>query len=149
MEKWRAFPFVLQRRIFFTLLTGAGSVVVSTVICIISQDRILLGLSGLIFFCCLLRSKSLWTSASQNRYEVIKGTCTGITAPKLGKYRKIELIDEHGTEITLLLSKEIKVKIGTQYCFYFQNDHRFPTGNEYLDASLSTNSFLGCEESRE
>lgn len=55
------------------------------------------------------------------------------------------LIDSHGIEITLLLSKSALLKIGEPYRFYFQKGSRPVVGNDYLDAALSTNSFLGYE----
>ena len=51
-----------------------------------------------------------------------------------------------GMEITLLLSKSARLKIGSPYRFYFQKGARPAVGNEYLDAALSTNNFLGYEE---
>ena len=61
------------------------------------------------------------------------------------QYRKIQLIDEQGAERTLLLSKSAKFQIGSRYRFYFQSSSRPTVGNDYLDAALSTNSFLGYE----
>ena len=58
---------------------------------------------------------------------------------------KIQLIDEQGSERTLLLSKTAKFQIGARYRFYFQKGSRPAVGNDYLDAALSTNSFLGYE----
>ena len=37
------------------------------------------------------------------------------------------------------------LKIGEPYRFYFQKGSRPVVGNDYLDAALSTNSFLGYE----
>ena len=50
------------------------------------------------------------------------------------------------THLTLLLSKSARLKIGAPYRFYFQKGARPAVGNEYLDAALSTNNFLGYEE---
>ena len=55
------------------------------------------------------------------------------------------VIDSHGIEVTLLLSKSALLKIGEPYRFYFQKGARPAVGNDYLDAALSTNSFLGYE----
>ena len=67
------------------------------------------------------------------------------STPMLRRYRKVHLIDSHGVEITLLLSKSARLKIGEPYRFYFQKGARPTVGNDYLDAALSTNSFLGYE----
>lgn len=45
----------------------------------------------------------------------------------------------------MLLSKTAKFQIGARYRFYFQKGSRPAVGNDYLDAALSTNSFLGYE----
>lgn len=90
-------------------------------------------------------SRDLATATHKN-YEVVEGICAGISTPMLRRYRKVHLIDSHGTEITLLLSKSARLKIGSPYRFYFQKGARPAVGNEYLDAALSTNNFLGYEE---
>lgn len=74
-----------------------------------------------------------------------EGICAGISTPMFRRYRKVHLIDSHGIEITLLLSKSALLKIGEPYRFYFQKGSRPVVGNDYLDAALSTNSFLGYE----
>lgn len=146
MEKWNDCPFILQRKICFTFLSGVGSFAASFVIYIISADRILLGLGGIIFVFCLFRSVALWRIISQNAYEMITGVCVSVKTLPLQKYRRIRVIDENGAEITLLLNKQTKVKIGIRYRFYFQNCRLPVLGNEYLNASLSTDDFLGYEE---
>ncbi len=62
------------------------------------------------------------------------------------RYRKIHLLDGNGAEFTLLLDRNARFHIGTPYRFYFQKNARPLVGNPYLDASLSTNTFLGYEE---
>ena len=41
---------------------------------------------------------------------------------------KIQLIDEQGSERTLLLSKTAKFQIGARYRFYFQKEAGLPSG---------------------
>lgn len=86
-----------------------------------------------------------------HRHEVCTSRCPGVFRD-LGQgtgtysnYRKIQLIDGQGAERTLLLSKSAKFQIGARYRFYFQTGSRPVVGNDYLDAALSTNSFLGYE----
>ena len=64
----------------------------------------------------------------------------------LHRYRKVQLMDDQGAETTLLLSKASRFRIGSRYRFYFQAGSRPAVGNNYLDAALSTNRFLGYEE---
>ena len=64
----------------------------------------------------------------------------------LRRYRKIYLTDEQGAERTLLINKSAKFQMGACYRFYFQKSSQPIIGNDYLDAALSSNSFLGYEE---
>ena len=70
---------------------------------------------------------------------------TSRSAHAAGCAAHIQLIDEQGAERTLLLSKSAKFQIGARYRFYFQSSNHPTVGNDYLDAALSTNSFLGYE----
>ncbi|TCL54338.1 hypothetical protein [Allofournierella massiliensis] len=144
-NQWSQMPFVLRRKILLTYLAGIASIAVSLVIFIATADRILLALGGIIFVASLVLGKSLWSIAARGQYEVVEGICTGVSTPMLRRYRKIQLMDELGTERTLLLSKTAKFQIGARYRFYFQKGSRPAIGNDYLDATLSTNSFLGYE----
>ena len=143
--QWSQFPFVLRRKILLTYLAGIASIAVSLVIFIATADHILLALGGIIFVASLVLGKSLWSIAARGQYEVVEGICTGVSTPMLRRYRKIQLMDELGTERTLLLSKTAKFQIGARYRFYFQKGSRPAIGNDYLDATLSTNNFLGYE----
>lgn len=144
-NQWSQFPFVLRRKILLTFLAGIASIAVSLVIFTVTADRILLVLGGLIFAASLVLGSSLWRTAARGQYEVVEGICAGVSSPMLRRYRKIQLIDEQGAERTLLLSKTAKFQIGARYRFYFQKGSRPAVGNDYLDAALSTNSFLGYE----
>lgn len=144
-NQWSQMPFVLRRKILLTYLAGIASIAVSLVIFIATADRILLALGGIIFVASLVLGKSLWSIAARGQYEVVEGICTGVSTPMLRRYRKIQLMDELGAERTLLLSKTAKFQIGARYRFYFQKGSRPAIGNDYLDAALSTNNFLGYE----
>ena len=144
-NQWSQLPFVLRRKILLTYLAGIASIAVSLVIFIATADHILLALGGIIFVASLVLGKSLWSIAARGQYEVVEGICTGVSTPMLRRYRKIHLMDELGTERTLLLSKTAKFQIGARYRFYFQKGSRPAIGNDYLDATLSTNNFLGYE----
>ena len=141
-NQWSRMPFVLRRKILLTYLAGIASIAVSLVIFIATADHILLALGGIIFVASLVLGKSLWSIAARGQYEVVEGICTGVSTPMLRRYRKIQLMDELGTERTLLLSKTAKFQIGARYRFYFQKGSRPAIGNDYLDATLSTNNFL-------
>ena len=144
-NQWSQMPFVLRRKILLTYLAGIASIAGSLVIFIATADHILLALGGIIFVASLVLGKSLRSIAARGQYEVVEGICTGVSTPMLRRYRKIHLMDELGTERTLLLSKTAKFQIGARYRFYFQKGSRPAIGNDYLDATLSTNNFLGYE----
>ena len=145
MKQWTLFPTVLQRKFLLTLLAGIASAGISVIICVATKDHILLALGIVVLCACLISCRGIWTTAAHKNYEVVEGICAGIGTPMLRRYRKVHLIDSHGIEITLLLSKSALLKIGEPYRFYFQKGARPAVGNDYLDAALSTNSFLGYE----
>ena len=144
-NQWSETPFVLRRKILLTFLAGIASIVVSLVIFTVTADHILLVLGGIIFAASLVLGKSLWSTAARGQYEVVEGVCAGVSTPMLRRYHKIQLIDEQGAERTLLLSKTAKFQIGAHYRFYLKKGNRPTVGNDYLDAALSTNSFLGFD----
>ena len=146
MTERKVIPLVLKLRFLVTLLAGVGAAAMSLVIFLIANDRIILVLGGLLFICCVFRSRSIWTLISNDRYEMVEGVCSGVTSHPFRRYRKIHLLDGNGAEFTLLLDRNARFHIGTPYRFYFQKDARPLVGNPYLDASLSTNTFLGYEE---
>lgn len=145
-KQWHQFPFVLQRKILLTVFAGLASLAVSFVIFIATADHILLALGGIIFIASLVLSGSLWSTIARGRYEVVEGVCTGVSTPMLHRYHIVHLVDDQGAEGTLLLSKASRFRIGSRYRFYFQKGSRPTVGNDYLDAALSTNNFLGYEE---
>ena len=100
---------------------------------------------SIIFLASLVLVRSLWSTIARGQYEIVEGVCSSVVSPMMRQYRKIQLIDEQGAERTLLLSKSAKFQIGARYRFYFQSSSHPTVGNDYLDAALSTNSFLGYE----
>ncbi|MCM1214950.1 MAG: hypothetical protein NC331_06525 [Lachnospiraceae bacterium] len=143
MNKWQNSPFVLRAKIFLTLFTGVGSFILAGIVFMVSRDHILLVLSGIIFVCCLFRSIGVLLLLLSGNYETITGTCTAVLQMPLRRYQKITLTDGTGTETTLLLGKQIKIKPDECYHFYFRKSRHPRLGNDYLDASLSTDLFLG------
>ena len=138
-NQWNQFPFVLRRKILLTFLAGLASIALSLIIFIITTDHILLVLGSIIFLASLVLVRSLWSTIARGQYEIVEGVCSSVVSPM------IQLIDEQGAERTLLLSKSAKFQIGARYRFYFQSSNHPTVGNDYLDAALSTNSFLGYE----
>lgn len=147
MEQWLNAPFTLRLKVFLILFMGIGSLFIAAIVFFLSRDRLLLILSSIIFGGCLFRSARLLVVILRGDYETITGICTAVTSLPLRRYRRIELTDRQGTAIILLLGKQIRIKPGVCYCFYFRKSCRPSLGSEYLDASLSTDLFLGCDSS--
>lgn len=139
-------PRVLAQRLLFTLLIGAGCLAVGISYCLYTRDMVFLALSGLVFLFGLLRSLGLWLTIAGRQYEVVEGTCVGISAKAIRRQSKIRIMDENGVETALCLGKRPKVKIGFRYRFYFKSGRRLSLGSEYFDTVLSTEQFLGYEE---
>lgn len=146
MDKWIHSPPLLQRKVLLTLFLGVGSISVAAVMFFLSKDSTLLMLSIFILLGCIFRSIGYLQVILKEDYNVVTGTCTNIIAVPFRRYRKIFLLDEAGNETTLLLGKQQLIKPGASYRFYFQRNGPAPLGNDYLDAMLSTNIFLGYEE---
>lgn len=146
MEQWLHSPPLLQRKVLFTLFLGIGVISIAGVLFYLSKDNTLLLLSIFILLSCIIRSISLFLVIAQNKYDTVIGTCTNIIAVPFRRYQKIIILDDVGNETTLLLGKQYPIKPGASYCFYFQHNGSVPLGNDYLDAMLATNVFLGYEE---
>lgn len=145
MEQWLNAPFTLRLKVFLILLMGISSLLITAMVFFISHDRLLLILSGIIFVCCLFRSTNLLIVILRGDYEIVTGICTAVTSQPFRRYHKIELTDSQGNAVILLLGKQVKIKPGGYYCFYFRKASRPSLGSEYLDASLSTDLFLGYD----
>lgn len=142
----KSVPRVLTQRIFVTVLIGAGFLTVGIAYFLFSRDTVFLVLSSLVFLFSLLRGFGLWRTVAGGQYEVVEGTCVGISAKPLRKQSRIRIMDENGVETALCLGKQSKVKIGFRYRFYFKSGQRMSVGSEYFDTALSTDQFLGFEE---
>ena len=121
MEQWLNAPFTLRMKVFLILFMGIGSLFIAAIVFFLSHDRLLLVLSGIIFGGCLFRSAGLLVVLLRGDYETITGICTAVSSLPLRRYRKIELTDSQGAAIILLLGKQVKIKPGGCYCFYFRS----------------------------
>ena len=140
-----AIPPILFKKIWLTGLIGAGCMLFGTVYFFKTGDRILLVLSLLVFLCCIGKAISILRLAKKQRYEMVEGTCIGITQKPFEKTQIVRLMDNEGIESTLRLPKGCKIKIGGQYRFYFSQQNSSWTGSRYLDMALMADGFLGYE----
>ncbi len=145
MGKWKNAPALLKRKILLTALVGIGCLLVGIAMCVFSKDTMMLFLSLAVCGFSFFKAYTMYRVVAKNEYEIVEGTCIGITPKLLQKFRKIKIADNEGNESTLLLSKQSKIKIGDRYRFYFKNTTRVTLGNEYFDSALSSDCFLGYE----
>lgn len=146
MEQKKTYPRVLTHKVLFTALIGAGCSAVGAAYYLSRRDGTLLLLSGLVFLLCLLRAVGLHRTIAAGKYEVVEGTCIGVSAKPLHRQLRVRMMDADGLETTLSLGRQAKVKIGFRYRFYFKQDQRLTLGNEFLDTALATDQLLGFEE---
>lgn len=138
-------PPPLRQKLFLTVLIGLLCLLVGTAMCLFAGDRIMLFLSGAVCVFSLAKAAVLYHVLAAGKYEVVEGTCVGISPKPLRKFRKIRIMDDEGNESSLLLNKQAKIIIGDRYRFYFKQTQRFTLGSEYFDAATSSDCFLGYE----
>jgi len=145
MNKFKDFPKVLQKRLFFTVLLGAGCFLFGIAYWLFSHDRIFLLLSSAVLVFSLYRGWTLYRLISQEKYEVVEGTCVSVAPKFMRRQYEIRVMDDEGIETSLRLAKQTKVKIGARYHFYFKQGDRAPLGSKFFDSMLTSDLFLGYE----
>ena len=147
MSTIKNFPFPLKRKLFLTIIIGFLCFTIGLVMYFMSKDIMMLFLSSLVFCMSFVKAFFLYRIIAEHKYETVEGTCVSITPKPLRKYRKIKIMDDFGTESSILLGKQTKLKIGFRYRLYFkQMPHKYTLGSEYFDSAFSSDSFLGFEE---
>lgn len=141
-------PRPLLHKILITPLIGAGCLLLGVAMYLSDGDRTLLLLSGVLFLTCLVKGIVYYRIAVRNKYEVVCGTCTRIIPQMFGRLRRIQIMDEDGTETTLQLPKDCRFRIGEQYRLFFTQRTGLPIGPASIRTALTTDSFLGYEVSR-
>jgi hypothetical protein len=139
-------PKALAHKILLTALIGAGCLFVGAAYYIFSKDSITLALSGFVFVFSIVRSAGLYGTVTKQKYEVIEGTCIGVSSKVFRKQLTVKLMVDAGIETSLRLGKQAKIRIGFRYRFYFKEGEHLSLGNEYFDTALSSDHFLGFEE---
>ena len=146
MYKIKNAPEPLRRKLFLTVLLGLLCLLIGVAMFLFSKDTIMLFLSAAVCIFSFSRAWSIYNTVCKQEYEIVEGTCVGITPKPMRKYRKVRIIDDEGNESALLLGKQSKIQIGFRYRFYFKKTQRLTIGNEYFDSALSSDCFLGYEE---
>ena len=146
MDLIKTAPASLQRKLLLTALTGVLFLLVGIAMFLFSKDVIMLALSAAVCVGAFWKALTLFHVIVKEKYEIVEGTCVGISQNPVRKYRKIKIVDDSGNESSLLMGKQDKIKIGYRYRFYFKNTDRLTLGSSYLDTALSSDCFIGFEE---
>jgi len=149
MNELKNFPKALLQKILFTALIGVVCLIVGAAYFIFSKDTITLVLSGFVFVFSIIRSAGLYHTIAKQKYEIVEGTCIGVSSKPFQKQVTVKVMDDAGIESTLRFGKQTKVKIGFRYRFYFKQGQRVSVGSAYFDTALSSDHFLGFDELEE
>ena len=146
MDKIKNAPKPLRRKLFLTAILGFLCLLIGAAMFLFSKDKIMLFLSAAVCILSFCRAWSLFNTICKQEYDVVEGTCVGITLKPMCKYRKVRIMDEEGNESALLIGKQSKIQIGFRYRFNFKKTQRLTIGSEYFDSAMSSDCFLGFEE---
>ena len=138
-------PPVLLRKVFLTGLVGVGCFAVGAGYYLYCRDGTMLLLSGIVLLFSLIRAAGLYRTVTEGKYEVVEGTCVGVSSMPFRRQLRVRIMDADGLETTLCLGKQARVKISFCYRFFFKEEQRPSLGNEFLDTALVTGHFLGFE----
>lgn len=145
MDKLRTAPLPLRRKLLLTALAGAAFFLVGLAAIFFSRDTVTALLSGILAIGLAYKTAELYRLIITEHYTDIDGICIATTQTPLRKYRNVRIIDSQERERTLVLPRQDKIEVGRRYRFYFKSSERILTGSSFLDASLSTDGFLGLE----
>ncbi len=146
MNTQPSFPPVFRRKILFTFILGFAFLLIAGAVFLLSQDHVLLYLSVLLFGASIYKGWQLYRTAVCGSYETVIGLCTGIAELPFRKHKRITLLREDGTEISLLLDKNVRLRLQVPYCFYFRKTAGSCFKQDSLNLLLSTDNLLGYEE---
>lgn len=102
-----------------------------------TNDQIMLIMSLLIGFCCVIRFIQLLKLIRSKSYLALTGTCTKREASLIGTTQQITFQSED-TEYCFNLEKRVKILQGHHYCLYFKDTKQGKV--------VSYQDFLGFEE---
>ena len=144
----KEFPAPLKEKFVSLILMGILLWIVGICVSLIFEDMTMFILSLLACVCCLIKAGMFYLTVSNKEYETVTGTCISVSPILLHKQKKVKIMDNEGNERSLILGKHSKIAIGKEYCFYFKETKRISLGSEYFDSVLSSDCFLGYEESK-
>ena len=109
------------------------------------RDHILLTLSLVLALFTFLRCVSVYRTASSSAYETVKGVCVEVRCQPFRNRQRVQLMSLDSVEHTLMLDKQMRLRIGNQYRFYFTLSAA--SGMDWLPTILYPQDLLlGIEE---
>lgn len=148
-ELMRQWPPVLLRRWVLTVAAGVGFLLVGAAVWLALGDRIMLLLSGAVFLLSLGRAALLFRNFVLGNYVVLDGVCIQITQVPLKKCKKVRLLDAEENELSLLIGRQYKLRVGVRYRIYLQRPDGLALPGAWLPTSLTAGNLLGVEELEE
>lgn len=139
-------PAPLRQRFYLLIALGIAFWIAGICASVIFKDTVMLVLSLLVFVFCFIKAGCHYMTVINSEYETVSGVCVSVSPKLLRRQKKIKITDGDGNERTLLLSKHSRIKTGVRYNFYFKSAKRISLDNDYFDALLSADCFLGYEE---
>lgn len=144
-ELIKQWPPVLLRRWLLTVALGLGFLVVGLAVWLALRDHTFLYLSGVVFLLSLGRAVMLFRCFLLGDYEVLEGVCIQTAQFPLQRYHKVRFMNAEEQEFTLMLGKQQRVQVGSQYRLYLQRGKDLPLPGGWLSASLAAGNLLGME----
>ncbi len=146
MNPQPSFPPVFRQKILFTFILGFAFLLIAGAVFLLSHDQVLLYLSVLLFCASIYKGWQLYRTAVRGSYETVIGICTDIAELPFRKHKRITLLREDETEISLLLDRHAQLRLQIAYCFYFRKTAGSCFKQDSLNLLLSTDNLLGYEE---
>lgn len=145
MKPVKDWPAALRNRWFLYGAAGAGFLLVGLAAFSVLHDRMLLGISGLLALCTLLRCLAFYQMVRADAYEVVEGVCIELGHAGLRKRRKVRLLQEDGNEYAVLLDKRTPLRIGNRYRIFFRCENTSDQALEIFPNFVAEDRFLGLE----
>lgn len=113
-------PVALLRRWLLSAAVGGAFLLAGAAAFFALEDHILLGLSLILALYTFLRCASVYRIASSGSYETVEGVCVEIKRKVLQKQQSVRLMSLDGVEHSLTLDRQMRLRLGNHYRFYFK-----------------------------
>lgn len=124
---------------------GVLFLIVGAVYGLLSEDRLFVVMSMVIFSVNVYKVFELRKIEKENKYTVVSGECIGAEYKLVGKYRLYKIKSGEST-MEISVPKSVKLKINESYKLYFKNmPPESETYGAWLKNKILSESFLGYE----